>query len=216
MIDEMMPLYPIFLDLCGRCCLVVGGGAVAWRKGTSLLAAGAILRMVAPTFCEEICQAATADPDRLLLQLRAYASEDVTGCVLIVAATDDEAVNRQVAADARAAGILVMVASDPAAGDFQVPATATVGPIQVAVSSGGGAPALAVALRDELGAHLDPWLGEFAATLLALRAQITTHFPEATRRRAFWYSITSLASRTRLRPLTGLPLRQAIEAALKE
>jgi precorrin-2 dehydrogenase/sirohydrochlorin ferrochelatase len=158
--------YPVFLDLAGVPVLVVGGGQVALRKLLGLVEAGAAVSVIAPAVVDGIAEVAA-------VQARPYATGDLAGFRLVVTATDDPAVNAQVAADARAAGVFVNSADDPENCTFILPAIARRGPITVAVSTGGVSPALASRLRDEIAStHLTPELEVAAIDLGRQRAEI--------------------------------------------
>lgn len=148
-----MAYYPVCLDMADRPCLVVGGGPVAERKVAGLLDAGARLTVVSPSATDRLREWASADRIRLLP--REYAAADLAGQAVVFVATDDERINAGVARDARAVGVLVNAVDDPAHCDFILPAVLRRGLITVAVSTGGASPALARAVRDELGAYLD-------------------------------------------------------------
>jgi len=142
--------YPVVLLLEGRRVLVVGGGAVAASKAEGLLAAGAVVDVVA----REVSEAVRALP--LTWDERPYRPGDVAGYRLVVACTDDPAVNRQVFEDGEAAGIWVNAADDPAHCSVTLPARLDRGPLLVTVSTSGKSPALAGWLRDRLGEQLGP------------------------------------------------------------
>jgi precorrin-2 dehydrogenase/sirohydrochlorin ferrochelatase len=140
--------YPVYLDLVGADVLVVGGGRVALRKIEGLLAAGARVTVVAPAIDAAIVALGVATT------VRPYAPGDVGGRVLVITTSDDTAVNAAVAADARAAHVLVNSADDPENCTFILPAIARRGRMTVAVSSGGGSPALAQHVRDQVAANV--------------------------------------------------------------
>ncbi len=165
--------YPVTLDLHGRPCLVVGGGAVAERKVTGLLEAGARVTVVSPTLSAALMTLAT--DGRIGWRPRVYSSADTGGFFLLMAATDDGEVNATVAADARAAGVLINAADDPAHCDFILPAVLTRGALTVAVSTGGASPALSRAVRDELETHFDR---EDYASLLEVAADVRARLRE--------------------------------------
>jgi precorrin-2 dehydrogenase/sirohydrochlorin ferrochelatase len=173
--------YPIMLDLTGRRALVVGGGKVALRKAQALADAGARVRVVAPEFLP-----AFAADARLECIREPYAARHMEGVFLAVAATDDEAVNARVAADARAAGALVNVVDRPALCDFIVPSVVERGRLVLAISTGGAAPSLARRLRERLEEEFGP---EYATLLDALgevrERYKSSDLPEAVRRRLF-------------------------------
>lgn len=111
-------------------------------------------------------------PGKLSWDERAYRSDDLTGCCLVVAATDDQGANRAVAADAEAAGVWVNVADDPDACMFTLPAVLRSGPVMVAVSTGGHSPALAGWLRSRLAREVGPEYGALAQLLSEAREEL--------------------------------------------
>jgi uroporphyrin-III C-methyltransferase/precorrin-2 dehydrogenase/sirohydrochlorin ferrochelatase len=169
--------------------LLIGGGEVAARKARLLLAAGARLRVVALTPCPEISSlAATGEVD---LVIRPYQPGDLAAPVprLVVAATDDQAVNRAVALDAGERGVLVNVVDDPANSTGIVPAIIDRDPVLVACSTGGSAPVLATELRARIETLLPPRLGSLAAFCRRHRAAVQARYPEGSARRQFWLSV---------------------------
>lgn len=177
-------LFPVFLDLRGRAVLVVGGGAVARRKIAALLPTGARLRVGAPALDPEL--AALATEGRLEHLPGAFDASWLDGARLVIAATDDEAVNRAVADAAEARGIWVNVVDDAPLCAFQMPARVERGPLQIAISSGGAAPMLARHLRERLETELDPALGPLATLLVRHRRRIRARLPDLAARRAFF------------------------------
>src|SRR5437763_16053533 len=133
------PQYPVNLVLDGRPCLVVGGGAVAARKAAGLRACGARVHVVAPRIDDEIRVLAG---DGVTFEERPYKRGEVEDYRLVVAATDDPAVNRAVYEDGERAGVWVNSADDPASCSFTLPAVVRRGPVMVTVSTGGRSPAL--------------------------------------------------------------------------
>ncbi len=140
--------YPIFLDLAGRPCVVVGGGPIAEGKVRGLLAAGARVTVVSLTLTPAL--AALAAEGRVTHHARPYAAGDLAGASLALAASGDRAVSAAVLAEGRARGIWVNAADDPERCDFFLPAVLRRGALTVAVSTGGASPALTRAVRDEL------------------------------------------------------------------
>jgi precorrin-2 dehydrogenase / sirohydrochlorin ferrochelatase len=178
------PHYPMMLDLCGRRCLVVGGGRVAERKVLSLLACGADVRVVSPAVTTRL--EALAGAGRIRLARRGFRTTDLRRALLAFAATDDRAVNRRVAEAAAAAGALANVADDPAAGDFQVPASLRRGDLTVAISTGGGSPALAKRLRQRLEETIGPEYEAFLVALAELRTRAQETIPDPETRQAVY------------------------------
>jgi siroheme synthase-like protein len=152
--DENVVLYPIFLDLSGRRCVIVGGGEVAGRKARKLLQARAEVVVISPEVRPELESVATE------VCRRPYEEGDLEGACLVFAATDAREVNAAVAEEAKERGIPVNVADRPSEGDFALPSTLRRGRLQVAVSTGGASPTLARGIKGELEEVFGPeWAG---------------------------------------------------------
>ncbi len=145
------PLYPVHLRLAGRRCLVVGGGGVALGKARGLLEAKALLDVVAPEFAEGFSALEGAR-----LHARPYRPGEAAGYRLVIAATDDARVNRQVFEDGEAAGVWVNSADDPENCGFILPARVRQGDLLVTVGTAGRSPALASWVRSRLEAEFGP------------------------------------------------------------
>lgn len=141
---EHAVLYPIFLDLTARRCVIVGGGAVASRKARKLLQAQAEVVVISPEVSSEL------EGMAMEVRRRSYEDGDLAGAYLAFAATDAREVNAAVAREARELGIPVNVADEPDDGDFALPSTLRRGRLQVSVSTGGASPTLAREIRAEL------------------------------------------------------------------
>lgn len=178
-----MDYLPIFLDIRGQPCLVVGGGDVAARKTALLLRADARVTVQAPALCAALQSDVAAD--RVAHRAAAFCDADMAGYSLAIAATDDESVNRAVAAAARARSIPVNVVDVPALCSFIMPSIVERGPVIVAVSSGGRSPVLARLLRARLEILIPAGYGRLAALAGEFRAQVKARFAPAERRR-FW------------------------------
>ncbi len=175
------PLYPIALKLSGRPVCVIGAGAVAARKVRDLLACGAAVTVVAPEAVDEI--RALAGEGRLRWEPRSFEPGDLDRAALVMAATDDRAVNVAAANAAHARGLLINVADVPDLCDFYLPAVERRGPVVVAVSSGGASPALAGQLVRELGRTLPDSLARHAELLAEARARLRERYPDDPARR---------------------------------
>jgi precorrin-2 dehydrogenase / sirohydrochlorin ferrochelatase len=160
--------YPLFLNLEGKRCLVVGGGTVAERKAQGLIEARASVVVVSPAVTHTIYRWVI---DETIAHIpRVFRDEDMEGCELVLATTNRQQVNTQVAAAARRRGIWVNVVDTPAACDFIAPAVVRRGALQIAISTGGNSPTLAKRLREALEALIGPEYGEVAELLGSLRA----------------------------------------------
>jgi siroheme synthase-like protein len=165
-----MAYYPMFLEMKGRPCLVVGGGQVAARKVEGLLAADARVSVVSPSLDPEI---AKLKAERRIQHIsRQYQQGDLKGYALVIAATDDAATNERVVLDARQSGILVNVVDEPALCDFIVPSVIRRGDVVLAISTGGLSPALARWLRQELETYLSEDFERLARLLAQVRAEL--------------------------------------------
>ena len=155
-----MGFYPVFLDLKGRRCVVVGGGAVAEAKVEGLLAAGARVTVVSPALIEGL--AALVAAERIHHEAREYRDGDLAGAALVIAATGSQETSAAVAREGARRGVWVNAADDPEHCDFILPAVLRRGCVAVAVSTGGVSPALAATVRDELASHLGEEYGVLA------------------------------------------------------
>jgi precorrin-2 dehydrogenase len=151
---ENIVLYPIFLDLSGRRCVVVGGGEVANRKARKLLQARARVVVISPEIKPELESVAVE------VHRRPYKEGDLHGAYLAFAATDSREANATVAREAQERRIPVNVADRPSDGDFALPSTLRRGRLQVAVSTGGASPILARKIKEKLEEVFGPeWAG---------------------------------------------------------
>jgi len=193
-----MGYIPIFFDVTGRPCIVIGGGEVAARKIESLIEAGARVTVVSPRLSPPL-QAAVARG--LVTHIaRDYAPGDIKGCVLSYAATDDPKLHRELAAEARTLGIPINVADVPELCSFIAPAVVKRGALQIAISTSGASPAFAARIRRELD---DRFGAEYALTLDLMRAA---------RRRLHADEIAPVERMRRLTELANSALPDAIAA----
>ena len=168
---------PVALRVGGRECVVVGGGRVAARKVRLLQQAGAKVKVVA----ESVAPAIAALGVRIVEE--AVRREHLQGAFLVVAASDNPSVNRQVAEWAEADGRLVNVVDAPALCSFIFPAVLRRGRLTVAVSTGGASPALAARVRDRLADLLPPQYATYVDILAELRREALQKVREPRRRR---------------------------------
>jgi siroheme synthase-like protein len=145
-VKKKHPYYPVFIDVEERNVLIVGGGSVSARKAETLLQYGARVTVVAPELADEV----EALAPHISIVRKPYDEADLDGRALVIAATNDAAVNARVAGDCRRRQILVNVIDATDLCDFIVPAVIEQGAVQIAVSTGGKSPALARALKREL------------------------------------------------------------------
>ena len=182
-----MEFLPLFHNLRGARVLVVGGGEIALRKSRLLADAGAVLRVVAPEIGTELRELIDRSGGEQIL--RGYTESDLNGCVLIIAATDDEPLNAQVSADARQRGVPVNVVDAPSLCSVIFPAIVDRSPLVIAVSSGGDAPVLARLIRAKIETWIPPTYGHLAGLAARFRHQVKGLFPNVQQRRAFWEEV---------------------------
>lgn len=199
----MSRYFPVCVDLGGRRCLVVGGGAVGTRKVLALLASGARVRLASPTATPTL--QALAGQGRIEHRRRGFRAGDLAGVTLAIAATGVPRVDAAVAAAARRRGVLVNAVDRPALCDFILPSVLRRGALQVAVSTGGRSPALAREIRRRLEALFPPETADLVeragrARRLALARAVT---PAARARVAELVAARALRPRGPLGHLVG-------------
>jgi precorrin-2 dehydrogenase / sirohydrochlorin ferrochelatase len=170
-----MSLFPIFLKLTARPCIVIGAGHLAESKIESLQTANAQITVIAPQASGRILDWAASG--ELQFHQRPYQQGDLTGNFLVVAATNDPAVNRAVFAEATEKGVLCNAVDDPPFCDFYFPSVVRRGDLQIAISTSGASPALAQRLRKEINAQLPLDAGDWLTDLGNLRREVVATEP---------------------------------------
>lgn len=165
--SKKYPYYPIYLDIENRDVVIIGGGNVCARKAETMMKYGARVTVVSPEFTDEI--EGWAREGCLALRRKTYDPADVDGANIVIASTDDQTVNEQIAADCRARRIPVNVVDVTPLCEFIVPAIIETGSIQIAVSTGGKSPALARTLKEDLQRTIGPEYAEVNDALGSLR-----------------------------------------------
>ena len=158
--------FPINLNLDGRRCLLIGGGPIATRKASQLLACGADLTVIAPEITDELRSRGVTIIERRFMP------GDIEGFRLVVTATADPVVDQQIFDEAERLGIWVNSADDPQRCTFTLPAVVRRGDVMVTASTGGISPALSTWLRRQLSEIITPEFELIAAELSAERARI--------------------------------------------
>jgi uroporphyrin-III C-methyltransferase/precorrin-2 dehydrogenase/sirohydrochlorin ferrochelatase len=182
-----MDFLPLFHNLKGRPVLVVGGGEIALRKARLLSEAGAVLRVVAPEVEAQLSELVAQGGGQTII--RGYLAADLSGCVLAIAATDDEPLNEQVSKDAKALGMPVNVVDSPQLCTVIFPAIVDRSPLMIAVSSGGDAPVLARLMRARIETWVPAVYGELAGLAKKFRSQVKAKFADVQQRRVFWEEV---------------------------
>ena len=201
------PYFAAFLDLRGRPGVVVGGGQVAALKAETLLRSGVRVTVVAPESCARLSELALVGA--LRIEPKRFQPGDLVGAEIVVAATDDPAVNESVAVAARALRVPVNVADDAALSTFIMPSVVDRPPMQIAISTAGASPVLARKLRTLIETAVPFAFGRLAALIGRNREKSKTLIPDPERRRRFWERVVD-------GPIADLALAGNEQAAARE
>ena len=184
--------YPVFLDLSGKNCLVIGEGQEIAAKAKALVEAGATVRHVNP---------------------REFQTADLEDCFLVITGQAD---NSEVFRLAEEKGILCNSVDDPEHCRFSFGAVHRQGDLTIAISTNGSAPALAVRLKEGLQNQIGPEYGELLGLLKTVRTEITTRIPDFTARRQLWYRIVDSEVLSLLRRGEREAASQAVRGMIEE
>ncbi len=179
--------YPIYLDLRGRPCAVVGGGTIAEQKVAGLLEAGAHVTVIASGLTPHLEALEAQSAVRVVR--RSYRRGDLRGVFLAIAADEDRAANPQIWDEAEEEHVILNAVDDTPHCHFIAPAIFRQGDLAMAVSTAGKSPALGVRLRDRIGATIGPEYAAFLDLLGELRAEIAEREPDPARRTRLWYRL---------------------------
>ena len=164
------PYYPVFLNISGRKCVVVGGGQVAWPKVKGLLEFGANVEVISPDICSELSELAEAGEINVLP--RKYHASDLQGAFAAIVATSNGDINQEVVKEARRVGVLINVVDDAGHSDFIVPSHLQRGNITIAISTAGSSPALARKIRTRLEQDLDEEYASLSLLVEEVRGEL--------------------------------------------
>ena len=184
-----MPLFPAFLKLQGRRCLVVGAGPIGEEKIESLLHAGAKIRVVAPVATDRV--QSWAREKKIRWQPRKFRSADLAGAFIVIAATSSSALHAKIYKQARRRGVLCNAVDDPENCDFYYGAVVRRGDLQIAISTAGHSPALAQRLRRKLEKDIGVEYERWVTTLGAARKCLFAKTISPARRRALLHELAS-------------------------
>ena len=174
-----MRYYPVNLNIDGRRCLVVGGGAVGTRKAVSLLDCGAQVVVVSPKISGRLVD--LAREGKIRVERRPYQSSDLNEIFLVIGATDDESLNRRIHRNAEKRGLLCNIADRPEICNFILPSIVRRGALTISISTSGSSPALAKKLRKELEHQFGQEYNVLLQLLRSIRQRLLAqaHAPEA-------------------------------------
>lgn len=175
--------YPVFLDLTGKSCVIIGGGKVAERKCSALIKAGAKLTVISPYITKRLADYKRSGFIRHIH--RDYRSTDIKSAFVVIAATDSDETNKKVAEDARASNKLLNVVDTPSLCNFIVPAVVNRGLLTIAISTGGASPAIAKAIRKELQKLYGPEYSRYLKFIRDARSRAMRDIPNKKEREKF-------------------------------
>jgi siroheme synthase-like protein len=164
--SEKLNYYPIFLNLAGKKCIVIGGGTVALRKIEALLDFGGMTTVISPKICPEVRR--LHDSGRIRFIPREYTVGDLIGASIAISATGNSQANRDVIAEAKKNNVLLNIVDSPGESDFILPAYIRKNDITIAISTGGRSPALAKKIKTIMQTEFD----DEEASLLDLISEV--------------------------------------------
>jgi len=179
--------FAAFLDLRGKPGVVVGGGTVAAQKAETLLRSGARLTVIAPELCPRLSELTLVGA--LRHEARRFQPGDLVGAEIVIAATDDPAVNESVSNAARALHIPVNVADNAELSTFIMPSVVDRPPLQIAISTAGASPVLARKLRRMIEALVPFAFGRLATLAAHFRSAARRRYADPEGRRRFWEDV---------------------------
>jgi siroheme synthase-like protein len=188
-VNKKFPYYPIYLDIENRSVVIIGGGNVCARKAETMMKYGASVTVVSPEFTAEIEK--WAGEGCLRTRRKKYDASDLDGANIVIASTDDESTNTQIAADCRQRRIPVNVVDVTHLCEFIVPAIIDKGSIQIAVSTGGKSPVIARTLKEDLNRLIGPEYDEVNQVLGSLREGAKKVLPTDADRKRFFDGIVA-------------------------
>ncbi len=205
-----MNLFPLFLKLDRRKCLVVGGGTVALEKIEALMRCGARVSVVSPQAAPAV--KALSERGEIDWIARRFVPDDLDGALLVIAATNDREVNRSVFEEASRRSILLNTVDDPPLCDFFCASLVQRGDLQIAISTGGKSPALAQKLRREIDLQLAPGLGQWLDDVGDLRREVLQTAPPGEARKELLHRL----AQREVCSAESCPARQEVLAAAVE
>ncbi|VAX06119.1 Precorrin-2 oxidase @ Sirohydrochlorin ferrochelatase activity of CysG / Uroporphyrinogen-III methyltransferase [hydrothermal vent metagenome] len=182
-----MDYLPIFINIKAKPCVVVGGGEVASRKAALLQNAGACIRIISPELGPSL--SGLKDKGEIEHEAREYCQGDLVDARLVIAATNNTEVNRQVSEEAQSRSIPVNVVDQPELCSFIMPAIIDRSPVIAAISTSGASPVLARLIRGRLESLIPSGYGRLAELASSFRDQVKARFSSPTDRRRFWEDV---------------------------
>ncbi len=186
-----MDYFPLFIKLDAKPCLVVGGGRVAFRKIGWLLKSKAAITIVAPSVCSEVGLLCGSGRVQWVEGSYTASAPEIQSYYLVIAATNDEQLNRDIADKAAAAGVHCNVASAADCGDVILPSIIDRSPVTIALHSGGKSPTITRYLKRQLEAFIPRHVSRLVAWAEKWRSAVKSGIDSSTRRQRFWDRLLS-------------------------
>ena len=183
----MNTYYPVYIEMRGQPCVVIGGGKIAEGKVEGLLAARANVTVISPDLTVHLRE--LVEEKKITYLARTYQPGDLTGAFMVICATDQAEINHQVWQEASANRQLVNVVDDTPRCNFIAPSILRKGDLTIAISTSGKAPVLAVRLKERLQRELGPEYERFLELAGELREPLARHIPDFETRKALWYEL---------------------------
>jgi precorrin-2 dehydrogenase/sirohydrochlorin ferrochelatase len=209
----MKAYYPVYLDIEGRKCVVVGGGSVAARKSVSLAAAGAKVTVVSPVFCRALEE--QAKQGRATLKRNRFQAKELDGAFVVIACTDDRKVNDRVYRAAKQREILVNVVDSAPQCDFIVPSVVSRGGLTIAISTSGVSPALSRRIREFLEKKYGRGYARFLSLMEKHREVVLRECPATEQRKEIFEALTQADFISEITTMTSEDAKQHFEETLK-
>lgn len=181
----MAHLFPAFINLEGKNCLIIGGGKVAERKVANLFEYNARIKVVSPEVTDNLKR--WSEKGLITLYLRKFTQEDLDGIFMVFAATNDSHLNQQVSILCRAKGILLNAVDDPPNCDFYVPSVVRRNSLAIAISTEGKSPLFAKKLRQKIEGIIPEGYGWFVDLLGEIREKVKLEVDDITKREKIFH-----------------------------
>ena len=183
----MNTYYPVYIELRGQICVVIGGGKIAEGKVDGLLVAQAQVTVISPEITLHLHELVTEK--QITYIERTYQPGDLSGAFIVICATNQAEINHQVWEEATANRQLVNVVDDTPRCNFIAPSILRKGDLTIAISTSGKAPALAVRLKERFQRELGPEYERFLELAGELREPLARNIPDFETRKALWYEL---------------------------
>ena len=183
----MNTYYPVYIEMRGQPCVVVGGGKIAEGKVDGLLAVEAQVKIISPELTPHLRN--LVDENKIQYVSRTYQTGDLADAFVVICATDHPEINHQVWQDASANHQLVNVVDDTPRCNFIAPSILRKGDLTIAISTSGKAPALAVRLKERFQAEIGLEYERFLELSGQLREPLARHIPDFETRKKLWYEL---------------------------